>query len=256
MIYLFTKNVLINAPLFVSLVYEGTDSLFEPLQMVVKPVEAATPAPSVPPPPPPPLPPKKARFAKSPLLTPILPPPIVPPRDIPRCPTIEQKKITFYLRLSLMSVKCLLEGLVQNSFEELQIFLSTQFKQGHFSTLSWLFLNVHSLSEDSEKSGKIVKLGCFKEMTRVVTDLLHEMVVSSLVTPEYHGALLRDIGLHPACWPLSVLPAILSLLARILICRLQTCFDTKEDPLSLSIWNGYVDMGMGPADNYLPNSHS
>ena len=200
-----------------------------------KPAEA-TPIPTAPPPPPPPLPPKKTRPTKSTFIP-------LPPRGMFRSEVSPiQMKMTFYLRLTVASVNCLLEGLVQNSFDELQTFLLTQFKPGHISILSWLFLNVHSLSEDAKNSDKFHKndkMFHLKEMQKLITDLLHEMVVNSIVTPEYHGSLLRDIGLHPGCWPLTVQMTTLSLLARVLICRLQICTDTKDDPLTLSIWNGY-----------------
>ena len=198
----------------------------------------ATPIPVAPPPPPPPLPPKKARFAK-----PLVPPRLLPPRSVPReeeqwSPT--QKKMTLYLRLTNTAVRCLLEGLVQGSQGELQKFLTSQFKPCHASVLSWLFLNVHSLSNDSKNSHKFVRLCHFSDLSQAVTDLLHEMVVSGIVSAEYHGSLLRDIGLHPACWPLNVPTPTLSLLARVLICRLQVSTDSKDDPLTLGIWNGYV----------------
>ncbi len=219
-------------------VYENLEPLLDILYLN-RPLDA-TPIPTAPPPPPPPLPPKKSRSSKSMFVPIIGATPCLPPRSIPRTPSSPvQMKMTFYLRLSVVSIKCLLEGLVQNPLDEIQNYLLTQIKPVHTSILSWLFLNVHSLSEDAKNSEKFNKIFHFREMLKLITDLLHEMVVNGIVTPEYHGSLLRDIGLHPACWPLTIPTITLSLLARVLICRLQFSTDTKDDPLTLSIWNGY-----------------
>lgn len=222
------------------LAYENLEQLFH----VFLPNIVSDATPSIPPPPPPPLPPKKARFSTE-GATPNARP--LPPRLVPRQKsstsqqesTVKCKKMSFYLHLSVASLKCLLEGFIQNTCTEIQKQLSSQFKLGHISISAWLFLNVHSLSEDNKNSTDFVTLPHFKDLAKVVTELLHEVVVSGVVTPEYHGFLLQDIGLHPACWPLDVQTATLSLLARVLICRLQLTNDNKDDPLTLNIWNGY-----------------
>ena len=161
------------------------------------------------------------------------PPPNKPEKDS----TIEtKKKPVFYLGLSLIAARCLLEGMVQSSFEGLQKFLISQMKVEHVSTVSWLFSNIHTISNGSNKSGELVKLVHFTDLLSTITDLVHEMILSGIITHEHHWELLRDLGLHHGCWPLHVLPATLSLLARVLICRLKTL--GGDDQLMYNIWKG------------------
>ena len=102
-----------------------------------------------------------------------------------------------------------------------------------------MFLNVHTIVQSNDRTDKFSKVTCFEKFVTTVTELLHQLVVEGYVKAEHHGMMLRDMGLHQGCWSLSVIPKVLSLLARVLICRLQVMGD-QEDPLSLSIWKGSV----------------
>ena len=217
--------------------YDEAEAFLGPL-LLPHPIEA-TPIHIPPPPPPPPLPPKKTKFAKPEVLTPSVPP--LPPKgakyfqlkgegmDINRKPL-------FFQTLALISLKCLSHGIVQNQCKSLQNSLIKSVGPEHIAVLTWLFVNVQNLS--LETPAKLVKLGSFDEFTATVMEFTHEMILSGLVTSDHHGILLRDLGLHPGCWPLSIISLTLSLLARVLIYRLQTRPENQDDPLAVNIWKG------------------
>lgn len=148
------------------------------------------------------------------------------------------RKPLFYQTLALISLKCLSHGIVQNQCKSLQNTLINSVGPEHVAVLTWLFVNVQNLSLESEKPAKLVKLGSFDEFTATVMELTHEMILSGLITSDHHGILLRDLGLHHGCWPLTIISSSLSLLARVLIYRLQTRPENQDDPLAMSIWKG------------------
>ena len=198
--------------------------------------------------PPPPPPPPHATIPTPPPLPPKLskPPPFrktrfALPQDTPvrpKAPEISSKP-SFYQELALLALQCLQKGLVHNSVERIRTYLRGKLTPDHISALASMFLNVHTIVQSSDRTDKFSKVTCFEKFVTTVTELLHQLVVEGYVKAEHHGMMLRDMGLHQGCWSLSIIPKVLSLLARVLICRLQVMGD-QEDPLSLSIWKGSV----------------
>lgn len=186
-----------------------------------------------PPPPPPPLPPKRSKVAKLDVLTPSGPP--LPPRGTKYLLKGDgmdvKRKPLFYQSLAFVSLKTLLHGVVQNPCENLQNVLVRSIGAEHIASITWLFLNVQNLAQEVEGPPQPVS---FIEFTIIVQDLIYDLVMSKTLSSDHHGPLLRDLGLHPGCWPLSMAPSTLSLLACVLVLRM----DSEDDPLTLNIWKG------------------
>lgn len=195
---------------------------------------------STPPPPasaniptPPPLPPKVSKplsFLQSHLSV---------PQDTPICPKGSEvnTKPLFYLELGVISLHCLQKGLVCNGDQKVCSYVYENLTADHISALASMFVNVHSILQSGNRSHEFSKMACFENFVMSVTELVHELVVKGFVKLDHHGMMLREMGLHQGCWSLAVIPKVLSLLARVLIYRLQVLED-QDDPLSVSIWKG------------------
>lgn len=213
-----------------------------------EPPEMATPtAPA--PPPPPPLPPRRR------VSEPLLPPRFIPRPHVSAEPrTTEMKtKSTLYISLALAVLKCLWSGVVRNENRSMQKYLREKLQPEHISCLAWLVQNVESTlsmgdSKSDEVKSKIVSnLG--EEDLRVfaseLMEMMHEMIMNGAINHDVlQGILLHELGLNTRCWPLHVTPTSLSLLGRVLVCRLQQhqSEDKKQrsddDPLAVNIWKG------------------
>ena len=184
---------------------------------------------------PPPLPPKRSKMPKPETTTPSAPP--LPPRG-PKYYRMKvegldiKRKPLFYQSLSLFSLKCLLNGVLQNRSQLLRDYLTGTITLGQVSALSWIFLNVQTTPTDSESSSKFLSVS---EFSCIVPQLLHSLVDSEAISFEDHGPLLRDLGLLPGCWPLFIIPSSLSLLASVLVIRAAR---NNDDPLCVNIWRG------------------
>ena len=77
-----------------------------------------------------------------------------------------------------------------------------------------------------------------------VMEMVHEMILSDCTHHILHDVLLHELGLTAKCWSLAIPHASLSVLGRVLVCRLHRQNQAEgggsstEDPLALSIWNG------------------
>ena len=186
---------------------------------------------------PPPLPPKRSKMSKPEVLTPSAPP--LPPRG-PKYFRMKvegleiKRKPLFYQSLSLLSLKCLLHGVVQNKSELLKKYLVGSVTPGQVSILAWLFLNVQNSCSESEGSNRLVS---FREFSSVVPQVLHDLVQGEGISLEHHAHLLRDLVLVPGCWPLFMIPSTLSILASVLVIRASKM---NDDPLCVNIWKGWV----------------
>ena len=184
---------------------------------------------------PPPLPPKRSKMSKPEVLTPSAPP--LPPRG-PKYFRMKvegleiKRKPLFYQSLSLLSLKCLLHGVVQNKSELLKKYLVGSVTPGQVSILAWLFLNVQNSCSESEGSNRLVS---FREFSSVVPQVLHDLVQGEGISLEHHAHLLRDLVLVPGCWPLFMIPSTLSILASVLVIRASKM---NDDPLCVNIWKG------------------
>ena len=76
-----------------------------------------------------------------------------------------KRKPLFYQSLSLLSLKCLLHGVVQNKSELLKKYLVGSVTPGQVSILAWLFLNVQNSCSESEDSNRLVS---FREFLSVI----------------------------------------------------------------------------------------
>ena len=201
------------------------------------------------PPPPPPLPPRR-RVSE----------PLLPPRFIPRPQVITEPRYTemktksgLYISLASAVLKCLWSGVVRNENRTMQKYLHEKLQPEHVSCLAWLIQNVEStlskeeLKSDGVKSKIVSNLGeedlqCFASE---LMEMTHEMIMNGAIDHDVlQGILLHELGLNTRCWPLHVTPTSLSLLGRVLVCRLQQhqSDDKKQrsddDPLAVNIWKG------------------
>lgn len=234
--------------------------------------EVATPStPLVPPPPPPPIPPRR-KVADIPVP--------VPPRPIPRfqlqyheggssdsrpfSAESLKKKPSFYMRLASIALSCISGGLVKNNNSNIQAFLKKKIQAEHVSSFAWLVQNIHSSLQNLESAPNIesdMKLQVFCTeligFSRILFDMLNEMIMSGVMNHEYlQGVFIHELGLNTKCWPLHITPTCLSLLGRVLVCRLQQQSLKKkeedkdererataqqqslDDPLAVGIWKG------------------
>ena len=220
--------------------------------------------PPIPPPPPPPIPPRR-KAADAPVP--------VPPKNVPRfqlqifeggdsrpysAETLK-KKPGFYLWLASAALNCLSSGFVKNENVNIQAFLKKKLQVEHISSFAWLVQNIHSSLQSFENEPKL-KGFCTDLVTfgRDLFDMLNDMIMSGVMNHEYlQGVFIHELGLNTKCWPLHITPTCLSLLARVLVCRLQQQSVKKQerekeereregaslqpsldDPLAVGIWKG------------------
>ena len=216
--------------------------------------------PPVPPPPPPPIPPRRKAVDA--------PVPIPPSKSVPRfqlqifegsesrpysAETLK-KKPGFYLWLASAALNCLSNGFVKNENSKMQAFLKKKIQAEHISGLAWLVHNIHSSLQSFESETKL-KAFCTDLVSfgRDLLDMLNDMIMSGVMNHEYlQGVFIHELGLNTKCWPLHITPTCLSLLARVLVCRLQQQSVKKQekekeekeqqqpqdDPLAVGIWKG------------------
>lgn len=175
--------------------------------------------------------------------------PPLPPRNIlrksgSRAGGTELSKTALHFSLASASLEFLRTALVQSKHQGVRTFVTKKLQHEHVSVLASLFMNT---TDPSAKDGggdpmpKGVELGAFAS---VLTEAIHEMVIGGMIGQDrLQGVLLHELGLNPKCWPLDLSPAVLSLLARVLICRLQYHSthhqpQSPDDTLTLSIWKG------------------
>lgn len=217
-----------------------------------EPPKMATPASAPAPPPPPPLPPRHRAAKPVDLLA-------LPPRSIPR-PPMElhypemKKKPGVYFRLASVVLKCLSSGVVRSDDRNMQEYVHKKLQPEHISCLAWLIHNVESTlskgeSKSSEVKSKVVSnLGeeDLRSFASELMEMVHEMIMTGAINHGLlQGVLLHELGLNTRCWPLHVTPMSLSLLGRVLVCRLQRHQSGEErqrsddDPLAVNIWKGW-----------------
>ena len=212
--------------------------------------------PPISPPPPPPIPPRRKAADIQ-----------FPPRTVPRfqlqifevgesrpysAETLK-KKPGFYLWLASAALNCLSSGFVKNENLNMQAFLKKKLQAEHISGLAWLVQNIHSSLQSFENEPKL-KAFCTELVSfgRDLLDMLNDMIMSGVMNHEYlQGVFIHELGLNTKCWPLHITPTCLSLLARVLVCRLQQQSVKKQqkkkeegeqqmldDPLAVGIWKG------------------
>ena len=180
---------------------------------------------------------------------------------IPRYTELK-KKPEFYLGLASATLKCLSVGVVQSEHSGIQKLLQDKLRPELISQLAWLILNVGSTSNTAApvtarekreaKKAKTAVLGLKHELSSVGTDLMemvHEMILNDSSHHMLHDVLLHELGLSAKCWSLAIPASSLSVLGRVLVCRLQRQSQTRggageasssssDDQLTVSIWKG------------------
>ena len=158
---------------------------------------------------------------------------------------MKKRKPILFLRLTSSSIRCLYAGLLANRDPALQKFVRDSLQAEHVSCLAWLVQNVDALISMLDSSTK-VEAGFVSELTGLGSDLiemLQEMIVSNVIGQQYlQGVLLNELGLSAKCWPLHIPHASLSLLGRVLVCRLGEGQEggarSVDDRLTVNIWKG------------------
>lgn len=160
---------------------------------------------------------------------------------------VRKRKPALFLHLASSSMKCLSTGLVANKDATIQNFIRERLQAEHISCLAWLVQNVDALISMLNASSK-VEPSLNSELAGFGSDLmemLQEMIVGGLIGQQYlQGVLLNELGLSTKCWPLHIPPASLSLLGRVLVCRLGegqgngNGAKNGDDRLIVNIWKG------------------
>ena len=229
----------------------------------------------------PPVPPKRIVHLETPQFVrkpfpdiPHLPPPpprgkVVPHHELllPRYSDL-RKKPEFYLGLATATLRCVWFGIVQSEHVGLQKLFQNKLRPELISQLAWLVQNIGSISSISSssslgasaatpsgttrekregKNGK-ASLTLRNDLARVgseVLEMVHDMILMDSSHHMLHGVLLHEMGLSIKCWSLQIPPTSLSILGRILVCRLQRSghlgMETSaDDQLTVNIWKGCV----------------
>ena len=142
---------------------------------------------------------------------------------------------------------------MKNESSNMQAFLKKKLQAEHISGLAWLVQNIHSSLQSLESETKL-KAFCTDLVSfgRDLLDMLNDMIMSGVMNHEYlQGVFIHELGLNTKCWPLHITPTCLSLLAHVLVCRLQQQSVKKQerekeereqqsldDPLAVGIWKG------------------
>ncbi len=158
-------------------------------------------------------------------------------------------------------MKCLHAGIIGSQDPALQTFVKTSIQAEHVSCLAWLVQNLDALISmlDSGSKKESTFIAELTNLGNELMDMLQEMIVSGVIGQQYlQGVLLNELGLSAKCWPLKITPASLSLLGRVLVCRLgegqaaatttATTTTTEgrngggdrngDDRLAVNIWKG------------------
>ena len=185
--------------------------------------------------------------------------------EVPRYTEL-RKKPEFFLGLASATLKCLSVGIVQNEHAGTQKLYQDKLRPEIVSQLAWLLLNVGSTSSTSvtPPSGRGLSLRDKREAKRArmaasslkqdlanvgvdLMEMIHEMILNDVSHHMMHDVFLHELGLTAKCWSLAIPPASLSVLGRVLVCRLQRRNQeladgedrpTSDDPLTVSIWKG------------------
>ena len=171
-----------------------------------------------------------------------------------------RKKPEFFLELASAALKCLSAGMVASRHAGVRKMLQDKMKTEFVSQLAWLVLNVGSNGDSSpsptpsgrtKRGAKKARLSAtgtstvkqdFSSLGLTLMEMVHEMIVDDATRHLLHDVLLHELGLTAKCWSLSIPPTSLSVLARVLVCRLymqnQDNSSSEDDPLALAIWRG------------------
>lgn len=175
------------------------------------------------------------------------------------------KKPDFFLQLASTTIKCISQGIVQSEHVGTQKLLYDKLKPEILSQIAWLILNIGSFSggdisegtvgvrttlsmkeKREAKRARLADSSLKQELSNVAVelmDMIHEMILNDLSQHLMHDVLLHELGLTAKCWSLSIPHASLSVLGRILVCRLHRQSQSEgtatcDDPLTVRIWNG------------------
>ena len=173
-----------------------------------------------------------------------------------------RKKPDFFLELASAALKCLFEGIVISQHNGVRKMLQDKMKSEFVSQLAWLVMNVGATGDSArnptpvgrtKRGAKKARLSTATSTTSSVKqnlsklgltlmEAVHEMIVNDPGRHLLHDVLLHELGLTAKCWSLSIPPTSLSVLARVLVCRLylqpQEEAPSEDDPLALAIWRG------------------
>lgn len=182
-----------------------------------------------------------------------------PEVQVPRYAEL-RKKPEFYLGLASATLKCLSLGIVQREHSGTQKLLQDKLRPEIISQLAWLILNIGSSSgqvtgtmslrtreKREAKKGKSNVLSLKQELSTLgleLMEMVHEMILNDSSHHMLHDVLLHELGLTTKCWSLAIPLASLSVLGRVLVCRLQRQSQgqeearTGDDQLTINIWRG------------------
>lgn len=184
-----------------------------------------------------------------------------PEVQVPRYAEL-RKKPEFYLGLASATLKCLSLGIVQREHSGTQKLLQDKLRPEIISQLAWLILNIGSSSSRGSMTGAVSlrardKREAKKAKSNVLSlkqelstlglelmEMVHEMILNDSSHHMLHDVLLHELGLTTKCWSLAIPLASLSVLGRVLVCRLQRQSwgqeeaRTGDDQLTINIWRG------------------
>ena len=176
-----------------------------------------------------------------------------------------RKKPEFFLGLASTTLRCISTGVVQNKQTATQKLLQDKLRPEIVAQLAWLLLNVGSidaaaapvggglsLRERREtKKARLASSSLKQNLASLGVDILkmvHQMILNDAGQHMLHDILLHELGLSAKCWSLAIPAASLSVLACVLVCRLQRqnqepadgagSKPTGDDQLAVSIWKG------------------
>ena len=171
-----------------------------------------------------------------------------------------RKKPEFFLELASVTLKCLFAEIVCSRHDGVRKILQDKMKPEFMSQLAWLVLNVGSTGDSAPSSAPAGRTKRGVKKPRLLTtgastvkrdlsklgvtlmETVHEMIADDTSRHLLHDVLLHELGLTAKCWSLSIPPTSLSVLARVLVCRIylhpQDSSPAEDDPLALAIWRG------------------
>ena len=174
-----------------------------------------------------------------------------------------RKKPEFFLGLALAALRCVSVGVVHSRHAGARKILQDKLKNEHVVQLAWLIQNVGSVRNhapnhtptggpkhrEPKKVRRVTpEVPAAKqnllELGTELMDMVHEMIMSDSSRHLLHDVLLHELGLTAKCWSLAIPPASLSVLGRVLVCRLywqnqeESAEGAEDDPLLVGIWRG------------------